>query len=107
MATRTPIARNSTGHRSRSSSSQPRQLASDRSAFSWGDSAAPLVGAALAGAAIGFAANYGRKSLMQGMAARGRRLGRESWPPSMTWRWRSSTRCSRPTKPRPSSARCC
>jgi hemerythrin superfamily protein len=39
----------------------------DRSAFSWGDSAGPLLGAALAGAAIGFAANYGRKALMQGM----------------------------------------
>lgn len=40
---------------------------SDRSAFSWGDNAGPLLGAALAGVAIGFAANYGRKALMQGM----------------------------------------
>src|SRR3954470_21061378 len=41
----------------------------DRSAFSWGDNAGPLLGAALAGAAIGFAANYGRKALMQGLEA--------------------------------------
>jgi len=40
-----------------------------RSAFSWGDNAGPLLGAALAGAAIGFAANYGRKALMQGLEA--------------------------------------
>ncbi|GAA4739626.1 hypothetical protein GCM10023264_00730 [Sphingomonas daechungensis] len=39
----------------------------DRSAFTWGENAGPLLGAALAGAAIGFAANYGRKFLMQGM----------------------------------------
>ncbi|MBV9528741.1 hemerythrin domain-containing protein, partial [Sphingomonas sp.] len=39
----------------------------NRSAFSWGDNAGPLLGAALAGVAIGFAANYGRKALMQGM----------------------------------------
>ena len=42
---------------------------SNRSAFSWGDNAGPIIGAALAGAAIGFAANYGRKFLMQGMEA--------------------------------------
>ena len=41
----------------------------DRSAFSWGDNAGPLLGAAIAGAAIGFAANYGRKALMQGLEA--------------------------------------
>jgi len=41
----------------------------DRSDFSWGDNAGPLLGAALAGAAIGFAANYGRKALMQGLEA--------------------------------------
>ena len=39
----------------------------NRSAFSWGDGAGPVLGAALAGVAIGFAANYGRKALMQGM----------------------------------------
>jgi hemerythrin superfamily protein len=42
---------------------------SSRSAFSWGEGAGPLIAAALGGAAIGFAANYGRKALMQGMEA--------------------------------------
>ena len=51
---------------SRNSNSSDR---SDRSAFSWGESAGPLLGAALAGAAIGFAATYGRKFLMQGLEA--------------------------------------
>ena len=41
----------------------------NRSAFSWGDNVGPLIGAALAGAAIGFAANIGRKFAMQGMEA--------------------------------------
>jgi hemerythrin superfamily protein len=41
----------------------------NRSAFLWGDNAGPLIGAALAGAAIGVAANFGRKALMQGMEA--------------------------------------
>ncbi|MGN6156432.1 MAG: hemerythrin domain-containing protein [Sphingomicrobium sp.] len=41
----------------------------NRSAFSWGDNAGPLIGAALAGAAIGFAANIGRKFAMQGIEA--------------------------------------
>jgi hemerythrin superfamily protein len=55
---------------SRSSSSESRSRGSrDRSAFSWGDNSGPLIGAALAGAAIGFAANYGRKLLMQGIEA--------------------------------------
>ncbi|HEU4705266.1 MAG TPA: hemerythrin domain-containing protein [Sphingomicrobium sp.] len=40
------------------------------SAFSWGrNGGGALVGAALAGAAFGLAANFGRKLLMQGMAA--------------------------------------
>lgn len=38
------------------------------SAFSWGNNNGALVGAALAGAAIGFAANFGRKFLMQSMS---------------------------------------
>ena len=45
------------------------QAGVERSAFSWGDNAGPLLGAALAGAAIGFAANYGRKFMMQGLEA--------------------------------------
>ena len=41
----------------------------NRSAFSWSDNAGPIIAAGLAGAALGFAANYGRKALMQGMEA--------------------------------------
>ena len=42
----------------------------ERSAFSWGGgSAGVLAAAAVAGAAVGFAANYGRKFLVQGMGA--------------------------------------
>ena len=66
QSSRTSSSRGSSdseGRDDRGSSSHKR----DRSAFSWGDSAGPLVGAALAGVAIGFAANYGRKALMQGM----------------------------------------
>ena len=74
MATRTQN-RSSFSNRSTSRStsgngrSQSRGASSDRSAFSWGDNAGPLFGAALAGAAIGFAANYGRKFMMQGLEA--------------------------------------
>jgi hemerythrin superfamily protein len=56
----------STESRSRSGES------GERSAFSFGSrggNAGPLLGAALAGVAIGFAANYGRKFLMQGLEA--------------------------------------
>jgi len=60
MATRT---QNRSSNRSSNSSS------SERSAFSWSENAGPLIGVALAGAAIGLAANYGRKALMQGMEA--------------------------------------
>jgi hemerythrin superfamily protein len=69
MATRTQTRtsnRSSTSNRNSSSGSRSTQ---DRSAFSWGDNAGPLIGAALAGVAIGFAANFGRKALMQGMEA--------------------------------------
>ena len=70
MATRT---QNRSSNRSTSSSSTMREdrsgTKSNRSAFSWGENAGPLLGAALAGAAIGFAANYGRKALMQGIEA--------------------------------------
>ena len=77
MATRTQSrssSSNRSGNRgsSQSGSEQTRsqsreRSSSDRSAFSWGDNAGPVLGAALAGMAIGFAANYGRKFLMQGM----------------------------------------
>ncbi|HUG45583.1 MAG TPA: hemerythrin domain-containing protein [Sphingomicrobium sp.] len=40
-----------------------------KSAFSWAsDNAGPLIGAAIAGAAIGLAANLGRKAIIQGMS---------------------------------------
>lgn len=75
MATRTQ-SRSSTGNRSNSrgssrgsSESNRSESRSERSAFSWSENAGPLFGAALAGAAIGFAANYGRKFMMQGLEA--------------------------------------
>lgn len=72
MATRTQ-SRSSSGNRSSSSRESNRSNeGGDRSAFSWGgrgSNTGPLLGAALAGVAIGFAANYGRKMLMQGLEA--------------------------------------
>ena len=86
MATRTQ-SRSSTNTKGRNRSTTPRnsegeftnrgtgkrersnRSGSDRSAFSWGDNTGPLIGAALAGVAIGFAANFGRKAIMQGMEA--------------------------------------
>src|SRR4051812_13587587 len=50
-----------------SSNSTSSSGSGQRSAFSWSDNATPIVAAALGGAAIGFAANYGRKLMMQGM----------------------------------------
>ena len=55
--------------RTQSRSTNRSSKSNNRSAFSWGENAGPLLGAALAGAAIGFAANLGRKALMQGMDA--------------------------------------
>ncbi len=68
MATRT---RSRSSNRSSSSRSGTRQArgGDSRSAFSWGNHAAPVFGAALAGVAIGLAANFGRKAIMQGMEA--------------------------------------
>lgn len=69
MATRT---QNRSSNRSSSDSSRSGTNAGgseQRSAFSWSEGAGPIVAAALGGAAIGFAANYGRKALMQGMEA--------------------------------------
>ena len=48
---------------------QTRSSSTNRGAFSWSDSAGPLLGAALAGAALGVAANFGRKALIQGLEA--------------------------------------
>ena len=58
-----------TQNRNTSSNRSGSRRASDRSAFSWGDgNTGVIVGAALAGAAIGFAANYGRKFIVQSMS---------------------------------------
>jgi hemerythrin superfamily protein len=63
MPTRT---QNRTSNRSSSNDNRSR---GSRSAFSWGEGTGPIIAAALGGAAIGLAANYGRKALMQGMEA--------------------------------------
>jgi hemerythrin superfamily protein len=63
MATRT---QNRTSNRTASTRSGG---SDNRGAFSFSDNAGPIIAAALGGAAIGFAANYGRKFLMQGMEA--------------------------------------
>src|SRR5438105_12589985 len=41
----------------------------NQSAFSWSGGAGPIITAAIGGAAIGFAANLGRKAVIQGMEA--------------------------------------
>jgi hemerythrin superfamily protein len=64
MATRT---QSRTSNRSRTNGSSSRS--GERSAFSWGENGGPVIGAALAGMAIGLLANYGRKAIMQGMEA--------------------------------------
>ncbi len=86
MATRTPTRpanRSSASKRSTSRKTQPGASRSgenrsasrssggarDKSAFSFGDNGGAILGAALAGAAIGFAANYGRKFLVQSLEA--------------------------------------
>lgn len=60
MATRTQ-SRSSNRGSNRSGSS-------DRSAFSWSEGAGPLLAAGLAGAALGIAANYGRKFVTQAVS---------------------------------------
>jgi hemerythrin superfamily protein len=55
--------------RTQSRSSNRSSSSSERGAFSWSDNAGPIIAAGLAGAALGFAANYGRKALMQSMEA--------------------------------------
>jgi hemerythrin superfamily protein len=71
-STQSRTSNRSNSSSSRSSSGENRTRGSrsgKRSAFSWGEGATPIIAAALGGAAIGFAANYGRKLLMQGMEA--------------------------------------
>ena len=69
MATRTQNRQSNRSGSNRSSSNGNSRSSGNRSAFSWGEGAGPIIAAALGGAAIGFAANYGRKALMQGMEA--------------------------------------
>lgn len=76
---RTSSRNSSTGSRSGSSgenrssgesrSKETRGGSSNRSAFSFGEGAGPMIAAALGGAAIGIAANYGRKFVTQAMTA--------------------------------------
>ena len=75
MATRTRNQSNSTTQaRSRGSTGSrvgkagSRSGSSDKSAFSWGEGAGPIIGAAIAGAAFGIAANFGRKFMTQAMS---------------------------------------
>src|SRR3954463_16175980 len=65
MATRT---QSRSSNRSSSNRSGESRSSDGRRAFSF-QGAGPILAAGLAGAAIGFAANYGRKALMQGMEA--------------------------------------
>jgi hemerythrin superfamily protein len=65
MPTRT---QNRSSNRGSSNRSGESRSSDSRSAFSF-QGAGPILAAGIAGAAIGFAANYGRKALMQGMEA--------------------------------------
>ena len=68
MATRTQSRQsNRSSSTSRKSSGGSNRSGSERSAFSWGESG-PIIAAALGGAAIGFAANYGRKFITQAVS---------------------------------------
>ena len=71
QSNRSSSSRGSSGDTTRSSGSNrssTRTNSSNRSAFSWGGEAGPLIAAGLAGAAIGLAANYGRKFLTQAVS---------------------------------------
>ena len=65
MATRTQGRQSS---RSSSGRSTETNRSGQRSAFSWGGDAGPLLAAGLAGAAVGIAANYVRKFVTQAMS---------------------------------------
>ena len=69
MPTRTQSRSSNRSSSTRSASGRESRSPENRSAFSWGDNAGPIIAAGLAGAAIGIAANYGRKFLMQGLEA--------------------------------------
>src|SRR5579884_1102812 len=70
MATRTQSRtsnRSGSNDSRNSENSGNRSGSTNRSAFSWGEGAGPIIAAALGGAAIGIAANYGRKFVTQAM----------------------------------------
>jgi hemerythrin superfamily protein len=62
------MATRNQGRQSNRSSSSRGSSNGNKSAFSWGNEAGPLLAAGLAGAAIGIAANYGRKFLTQAVS---------------------------------------
>jgi hemerythrin superfamily protein len=66
MATRTESRQSNRSSSSRSNDGE--RSSSQRSPFSWGSDAGPLLAAGVAGAAIGIAANYGRKFLTQAVS---------------------------------------
>jgi hemerythrin superfamily protein len=72
MATRSQSRQSSRSSSNRSSdrnrSDDSNRSSNQRSAFSWGGEAGPLIAAGLAGAAIGIAANYGRKFITQAVS---------------------------------------
>ena len=55
--------------RTQSRTSYRKSSSQSRAALSWGEGPGPIIAAALGGAAIGFAANFGRKAFIQGMEA--------------------------------------
>ena len=67
QSNRSSSSRSSSGGNSRGSSGSGTRSNSPRSAFSWGESG-PIIAAALGGAAIGIAANYGRKLITQAVS---------------------------------------
>lgn len=67
MATRTQNRTSSQASRSRGSAGN-NGTGGNKSAFSWSDNAPVLIGAAFAGAAIGLAANFGRKFVTQAVS---------------------------------------
>ena len=67
MATRTQSRQSNRSSSTRSRSGGDNRGSSERSAFSWGESG-PIIAAALGGAAIGFAANFGRKFITQAVS---------------------------------------
>ncbi len=68
MATRTQNRSSNPTRRTRSSANAKTDKTDDRSAFSWSDNGPALIGVALAGAALGFAANFGRKFVTQAVS---------------------------------------